>query len=309
MTMEKVRTVLIDEDSAGQRLDNFLLRELKGVPKSKVYRVIRRGEVRINGGRAKPLQKLKAGDRVRIPPVRQGEPGPAAVGSFQDLDALILFEDSHLLILNKPAGMAVHGGSGVQAGVIESLRHALPREKHLELVHRLDRGTSGCLMVAKKRKYLKLLQDALRQPGRISKFYQAVVHGAWPDTLDAVDQNLLTVSRSGQERFTRVDPVGKPALTTFRVIARAESLSWIEASPKTGRTHQIRVHARWARYPIVGDDRYGDQARDELLAVRPRRMLLHAHRLVIPAMDDRPAIEVAAPLDQRFSAFTEKYFH
>jgi len=162
--------------------------------------------------------------------------------------------------------------------------------------------------VAKKRKYLKSLQDALRQPGRIQKFYQAVVHGTWPDTLDAVDENLLTVSRAGQERFTRVDPAGKPALTAFRVLAHGDSISWIEASPKTGRTHQIRVHARWARYPIVGDDRYGDRARDELLPMRPRRMLLHAHRLVIPALDDRPALEVTAPPDERFSAFTDNYF-
>lgn len=306
--MAEVRTVLIDEDAAGQRLDNFLLRELKGVPKSKIYRVIRRGEVRINGGRAKPLQKLKAGDRVRIPPVRQGEPGQVAVGSFQNLDALILFEDSHLMILNKPAGMAVHGGSGVQAGVIESLRHALPQEKHLELVHRLDRGTSGCLMVAKKRKYLNSLQDALRRPGRISKFYHAVVHGDWPRDLTAVDDALLTVSKAGQERFTRVDTAGKPALTTFRVLAHGRGLSWVEASPKTGRTHQIRVHARWARHPIIGDDRYGDSSRDDMFGLRPRRMLLHSQRLVIPALDDRPAIEVTAPPDKRFQAFTEEHF-
>lgn len=305
MKADRVQLVDIDSETEGQRLDNFLIRHLKGLPKSRIYRIIRKGEVRVNGRRAKPLQRLISGDQVRVPPIKHLVERSEAVGSFQDVDSLILYEDKHLFIINKPAGMAVHGGSGVKAGVIESLRHLYPAEKNLELVHRLDRGTSGCLMVAKKRSYLRLLQDALRKPGQISKQYMAVVHGQWPASLHKIDEPLLTSSKTGQERFTRVDPGGKTALTRFSVLATEQDISVVQASPMTGRTHQIRVHARWARHPIVGDDRYGDQARDQLLSRNPKRMLLHARELRIPSLGERPALEVIAPLDQRFARFLE----
>ncbi|MBT4162776.1 MAG: RluA family pseudouridine synthase [Gammaproteobacteria bacterium] len=300
---EKVRLIEIDAETAGQRLDNFLIRTLKGLPKSRVYRIIRKGEVRINGRRAKPQVRLNDGDKVRIPPIRHLPDRDQAIGSFHDLDALILFEDTHLIVINKPAGMAVHGGSGIRTGVIESLRHARPDVPALELVHRLDRGTSGCLMIAKRRSYLRLLQDALRQPGTISKRYTAVVHGSWPLPLESIEEPLLTVSKAGLERFTRVDEAGKKAQTEFRVVSTDQTLSLIEARPMTGRTHQIRVHCRWARHPVVGDNRYGDELLDGGLKQRPRRMLLHARHITIPALGERPALEVTAPLDNDFEEF------
>ena len=298
MDAGRVQIVQVDRESDGQRLDNFLLRHLKGLPRSRVYRIVRKGEVRINGRRAKPQVRLKTGDEIRIPPVRDLAKRQEAIGNFQDPDSLILHEDSHLIVLNKPAGMAVHGGSGVAAGVIESFRHARPDLANCELVHRLDRGTSGCLMIAKRRSYLRLLQDALRQPGTISKHYIAVVHGRWREHTITVEEPLLTLSRAGQERFTRVDRSGKPARTLFRPLAANQDISVIEARPFTGRTHQIRVHCRWLRHPIVGDNRYGDEAADGGLRPAPRRMLLHARRLTIPALGDRGHLEINAPFDR-----------
>jgi 23S rRNA pseudouridine955/2504/2580 synthase len=297
----------VEEDSAGQRLDNFLMKTLKGVPKSKIYKIIRKGEVRINGKRAKPLARLTVGDQVRIPPISRQSERTEAVGSFRDLDSLIVYEDDNLLILNKPAGMAVHGGSGVSAAVIESLRAARPEGRRLELVHRLDRGTSGCLMVAKRRSALKVLQDALRQTGRIRKHYLAVVHGNWPERLKTIGEPLLTVSREGQERFTRVSPDGKPAVTRIRCLAATANLTLLQLSPETGRTHQLRVHTRWARHPILGDDRYGDSQLDADVA-RPRRMMLHAAALEIPALEGMQALRVQAPMDGDMLALVERAF-
>ena len=308
MESRQVQIIRIDAGVADQRLDNFLLKILKGLPKSRVYRIIRKGEVRINGKRARPQTRLNVGDEVRVPPIRHLPERGSAVGHFRDLDRLILFEDSHLLVLNKPAGMAVHGGSGVNAGVIESLRHARKDLAGAELVHRLDRGTSGCLMVAKKRSYLKLLQDALRNPGTISKTYLAVIHGEM-EKASAVEQPLLTVSKTGQERFTRVDQEGKPAKTLFNPVVTATGLTLVEASPLTGRTHQIRVHARWQRQPIIGDDRYGDTPRDSLLPMKPARMMLHAARLSIPSLGDRTSLEITAPVDISFNQFVESCLH
>ena len=299
------RIVSIDADLAGQRLDNFLIRQLKGLPKSRIYRIIRKGEVRVSGRRAKPETRLAAGDQVRIPPVAHLPQRDEAVGHFHDLDAMILHDSPGLLVINKPAGMAVHGGSGQSVGVIESLRHARPEGQRLELVHRLDRGTSGCLMVAKKRSYLRLLQDALRKPGTIRKTYAALVHGHWSGE-ELIDQPLLTVSNKGTERFTRVDPAGRPASTRFRGIASHKGLSLVAASPLTGRTHQIRVHARWARHPLLGDDRYGDRTLDD--TVGARTLMLHAWRLSIPALGDFPPLEVSADPDASFSGFFRNYF-
>lgn len=301
----------IDHDLAEQRLDNFLMKTLKGLPKSRLYRIIRKGEVRISGKRARPDDRLKVGDVVRVPPVAHLPERNTSVGSFRDLESLKLYEDDRLLVINKPAGMAVHGGSGVSAGVIESLRHALPEGKRLELVHRLDRGTSGCLMVAKKRSYLRLLQDALRQPGQIRKSYLALVHGLWPDDLNRIDQPLLTTTRQGNERVTRVNEQGKPAITEFTLLAHARSrgaeLSLVRASPLTGRTHQIRVHARWARHPLAGDDRYGDKQLD-LDARLGGGLMLHAAELSIPSLDGHPAIRVKAPLSSEFQREVDAIF-
>ena len=303
---KQARLVEIDDETAGQRLDNYLFRTLKGLPKSRVYRIIRKGEVRVNGRRIKPDWRLQAGDQVRIPPIVHLPDREQAVGHFHDLPGMILYESDRLLIINKPSGMAVHGGSGQQVGVIESLRHALPDGDRLELVHRLDRGTSGCLMVARRRSYLRLLQDALRKPGQIRKRYLALVHGEWPDSLTEVDQPLLTVSPTGQERVTRVDATGKPATTRFRVIARESGLTLLQASPMTGRTHQIRVHARWARHPLAGDDRYGDRLLDTEMGFS--QLMLHARGLDIPALGGQPAVSVEAPLNDAFAETLRKHF-
>ncbi len=298
MIGESVQKITVDSELAGQRVDNFLITLLKGLPKSRVYRIIRKGEVRINGRRCKPQSRLAAGDEVRVPPIRDLRERSVAVGHFDDLDALILCETEHLLVINKPAGMAVHGGSGQSVGVIESLRHARPEDKYLELVHRLDRATSGCLMIAKRRRYLKALQDALRRPGTIQKDYLALVHGRWPEHTRAVDQPILTTNRSGKERISRISEEGKAALTAFRVMSATDEVSLIQASPRTGRTHQIRVHTRWARHPIVGDERYGDELLDGMKP--PARMMLHAARLTIPALDGHPAQIIEAPLDDAY---------
>lgn len=296
-TSSKVQIVDIDTEDAGQRLDNFLIRALKGLPKSRIYRIIRKGEVRINGKRCRPESRLAAGDRVRIPPIQRLAERSSAVGNFKDLKNLVIYEDDRLLIVNKPAGMAVHGGSGVSVGVIESLRHLREEGDRLELVHRLDRGTSGCLMVSKKRSYLRLLQDALRKPGQIRKHYLALVHGDWPEGRTLVDEPLLTTNNAGKERNTRVSSDGKDARTEFTGLATDGEVSLVRAYPVTGRTHQIRVHARWARHPILGDDRYGSQELDGLLSYSGR-LALHAHELFIPALDAFPAIQAKAPLDQ-----------
>jgi len=224
---------------------------------------------------------------------------------FRDLDSLILHEDDYLIILNKPAGMPVHGGSGVAAGVIESFRHARPDLSRCELVHRLDKDTSGCLMIAKRRSYLRLLQEALRRPGTISKQYIAIVHGQWLEKTVIVDQPLLTLSREGQERFSRVEKSGKNARTHFRQLAVSPGISAIEARPLTGRTHQIRVHCRWLRFPIVGDNRYGDKTADSALSTKPPRMLLHARHLRIPTLGNQDQLEISAPLDRKTENYLE----
>jgi len=219
----QVAMLAIDQDQAGQRLDNFLMARLKGVPKSKVYNIIRKGEVRVNKGRVKPDYKLCAGDLVRVPPVRVSEKAPEAKASHQILALLaasVLYEDDGLLVINKPPGLAVHGGSGISLGLIETLRQMRPDARYLELVHRLDRDTSGCIMIAKKRSYLRHLQAALRDKdaGGISKVYRALVIGAWPSSCRRVDAPLLKSEVAADERVVRVHPEGKPSLTEFKVL-------------------------------------------------------------------------------------------
>lgn len=308
----RVRLVEIGTEAAGQRLDNYLIRLLKGLPKSRVYRIIRKGEVRINGRRVKPHVRLAPGDTVRIPPISHLPVRQQAVGTFKNLNETIIYEDNFLLVLNKPAGMAVHGGSGVNVGIIESLRHALPDGGDYELVHRLDRDTSGCLMIAKRRGYLRLVQGALRQTRQIGKTYLAVVYGKWPDDPVTANHRIETRVSSGGERISRVSKLGKPAITEFSKLAGNSDLSLVSASLLTGRTHQIRVHARYLRHPLVGDPKYGDEIRDRDL--KPPRMMLHASSLSIPALGDHPALEIHAPLDNAMgdfiaAAFGENYLN
>ena len=293
-----VRTVTIDDSNDGQRIDNFLLSTLKGVPRSWVYRVLRRGEVRVNKGRCKPERRLRRGDVVRIPPVRQSEK-PTSVVPARQIDIIenaVLFEDPALIVINKPAGFAVHGGSGLSHGVIEILRASRPKAPYLELAHRLDRETSGCLMLAKKRSALRRLQD-LQRRGDVEKRYRALLSGhvrkgGWRADLP-LQKNTL---KSG-ERIVRVDPRGKPAVTRFRVLHAFSDATLVEARLETGRTHQIRVHAAAAGHPILGDPKYGDETTDRTWKDRGlRRLFLHAASLAFAWPDDGIDFEIQAPL-------------
>jgi len=288
----------IGGELAGQRIDNFLLTRLKGVPRSHLYRVLRRGEVRVNKGRVRPSYRLREGDLVRVPPLRVGEAPPEVQPSQGELTRLrqaILFEDDRLIAVDKPAGLAVHGGSGLSYGVIEAMRRLRPDLGDLELVHRLDRETSGCLLLAKRRSALRALHAALRA-SEVDKRYLALLVGRLPRREVAVDvplrKNLL---RSG-ERVVRVDPVeGKPARSVFRRLRQIGDLSLVEVELLTGRTHQIRVHAAHLGTPIAGDDKYGDAAANRRLrAVGLKRLFLHAAALTIPR-EGRP-LRIEAPL-------------
>lgn len=300
----QVMIISIDEDQAGQRLDNFLIARLKGVPKSKIYNVIRKGEVRVNKGRIKPEYKLMAGDSVRVPPIRTAETGTEAKASHQMMSLLsrsILFEDDGLLVMSKPPGLAVHGGSGITLGLIETLRQMRPEARHLELVHRLDRDTSGCIMVAKKRSYLRHLQAALREKsagaGGITKVYQALVIGDWPKRVHQVNAPLLKTEVAGGERVVRVHPEGKSSLTEFKVLQRFDGFSLIEARPITGRTHQIRVHAQYAGCVLVGDEKYGnDEVNEVMRGLGIKRLFLHASSLSFCIPESDELIHVDAPL-------------
>ena len=280
-----VQTDLISDDQVGQRIDNYLLTRLKGAPRTLIYRILRKGEVRVNKGRVKPEYRLQAGDAVRIPPVRLPEAdAPALVGQsiLNTLQQNILYEGKGLIVVNKPAGLAVHGGSGLNFGVIEALRQLRPAEaQQLELVHRLDRDTSGCLMVARKRSMLRHLHAELRGdgPGRgVDKCYLALVRGRWPSSLKKVHAPLLKNNLRSGERMVEVNPEGKESLTEFRVVQRFGDLATlVEARPITGRTHQIRVHARHAGHPIAGDTKYGDDDFSRVIREKGgKRLFLHA---------------------------------
>jgi len=301
-----VQRVNVDEGGAGQRLDNFLLRLLKGVPKTHVYRVIRSGEVRVNRGRASADTRLALGDEVRLPPVRMSERAPvnAPAREFP-----ILYEDEHLIAVDKPAGVAVHGGSGVSFGVIEQLRRARPQARYLELVHRLDKQTSGVLLLAKKRSALTALQDQFRARAT-DKTYAALVIGAWPANKKVIDVPLHKVQGAdGQRRVHAVDPdddVGRRSITLVKVARRLAAYTLLDVTIKTGRTHQIRVHLAHEGHGIVGDDQYGDFALNRQLArgeglagVRFARMFLHAKRLAFdhPASGERIHLESPLPAE------------
>ncbi|MFA5630286.1 MAG: 23S rRNA pseudouridine(955/2504/2580) synthase RluC [Porticoccaceae bacterium] len=296
-----VRLITISEDEAGQRIDNFLLARLKGVPKSRIYRLLRKGEVRVNKGRIKPEYRLAAGDSVRVPPIRVAEgrdvPAPG-LALRAHLESSVLFENGELLVINKPQGLAVHGGSGVSLGLIEALRATRPGQT-LELVHRLDKGTSGCLLIAKKRAALRALQNQLRDH-EVEKIYLALVDGVWPKGLDVIDAPLDKVSVASGENFVRASRDGKNAVTRFRIHKRYADMTMLEVALETGRTHQIRVHCQLAGHPLLGDDKYGSDARNEEMRKRGlKRIFLHAHRLcfAIPSSGEQYCVEAPLPAD------------
>ena len=297
-----VKLVRVDDERAGQRIDNFLATQLKGAPRSLIYRLLRTGQVRINGKRAKPESRLAGGDEVRIPPVRLDEPGeqrrpPAAL--LARLDAAIVFEDDRLLALNKPSGLASHGGSGISFGTIESLRALRPNQS-LELVHRLDRDTSGLLIVAKKRSALVQLQALMREDAGsgLTKRYLALLTGRLPDGVLTVDAPLHIGLRQGGERHVQVHPQGKPSISHFRVLERRGGHSYCEVRIETGRTHQIRAHARHIGHAVAGDDKYGDEAVNRRLREQTglNRLFLHAASLEFTLDDGAAPYLLNAPL-------------
>ncbi len=305
----RVEWVQVSAETAGQRIDNFLLARLKGVPRSLVYRLLRRGEVRVNKGRARPSQRLAEGDQVRLPPLRRAEQGTPIAPSarLQDrLAAALLYEDDLVLVLNKPAGLAVHGGSGINLGVIESLRAMRP-DAELELVHRLDRDTSGCLLISKRRSALRRLHSQLRE-GEVDKRYLALLCGALPQAEIEVAAALSTNRVRGGERVVRVDPLnGKPSRTRFRVRQRLGALTLVEAELETGRTHQIRVHAAHLGAAVAGDPKYGDPATNARLeTLGLKRLFLHAAALSFRPKDDRPPVHVIAPLPDALEAVLKR---
>lgn len=304
----EVKLVEIGPEQDGQRIDNFLLTQLKGAPRSLIYRILRKGEVRVNKGRAQPQYRLKLGDQVRIPPVRLGEKNPVSPAErvLQQVEAAILYEDRKLLIINKPSGLAVHGGSGVSYGVIEALRAQRPDAPFLELVHRLDRDTSGCLIIAKKRSALRSLHELLRE-NRVEKYYLALVKGQWQGGAARINAPLQkNVLKSG-ERVVRVDAAGKEASSLFRPLAIGSQASLLEVKLETGRTHQIRVHAAHAGHPIAGDTKYGDSEFNKQMRQQGlKRLFLHAARLKFEFPEEGPHIEVSAPLDAELSTVLQR---
>jgi 23S rRNA pseudouridine955/2504/2580 synthase len=301
----QVRIVRVPEDRTGQRLDNFLLGQLKGAPKSLIYKIVRSGQVRVNGGRAKADTRLEGGDEVRIPPVHLNEPsekGAPPRGLLAAMQASIVFEDARLLAINKPSGLASHGGSGISFGAIETLRALRPKET-LELVHRLDRDTSGLLVIAKKRSALSELQALMREndldDGRgIEKRYLTLLVGRMPDGVMTVDAPLHIGLRQGGERHVQVNSNGKASLSHFKVLERRGGHSYCEVRIETGRTHQIRVHAQHIGHPVAGDDKYGDPAVNKRLReqIGLKRMFLHAASLEFALDGGRAEYSLHAPL-------------
>ncbi len=289
-----VRHVEIDAEFAGQRLDNYLSRELRGVPRTLVYRLLRRGEVRVNGGRVKPAYRLQAGDDLRLPPVREGR-GSTTEPSAQVLERLeqaVLHEDDELIVLNKPSGLAVHGGSGLGYGIIEAMRRLRPQCRFLDLAHRLDRDTSGCLVIAKRRSMLKAVHAALRA-GEVDKRYHALLAGTLERRTQAVEARLERQKGRGGESVMRVSAAGKPARTVFHRERTLPGWTLVEAELHTGRMHQIRAHAAHMGHPVAGDRRYGDKAGNrEARQAGLKRLFLHAASLTLP----HGPLTVRAPL-------------
>lgn len=307
----KARRLPAGEGAEGQRLDNFLLRELAGVPRSRVYRLLRRGEVRVNGKRKKADYRLSATDEVRLPPVREqpaAEAGPRRVPDalLATVQQAILHEDARLLVLNKPAGLAVHGGSGLAFGAIEALRALRPTES-LELAHRLDRDTSGCLLIARTRGALRALHALLRE-GTVEKHYATLVAGRWPLGRKTIDAPVLTNTRQGGERVVRVHRAGKIALSVFNPREHFRDIATrMDVAIHTGRTHQIRVHAAFAGHPVAGDEKYGDrECNARLRTIGLRRMFLHAASIAFTWPEGGAEFRIEAPLPPDLVAVLEK---
>lgn len=302
-----VQLVTIAEEEAGQRIDNYLLRVCKGVPKSHIYRILRSGEVRVNKGRIDQLYRLEAGDVVRIPPIRIAEKA-AGSAPVPGAEFAIVHEDSHLLVIDKPAGVAVHGGSGVSYGVIEQLRAARPQAKFLELVHRLDRETSGLLLLAKKRSALTNLHEQMRD-GKTDKRYLTLVSGNWTNPRQHVKLPLHKFTTPDGERRVVVQAGGQEAHTVFNLLRRWEGFALLEAELKTGRTHQIRVHLASSGFPIAGDEKYGDFALNKQLQKANdtrgalKRMFLHAYRITFQHPETGKPMTLTAPLPAECERF------
>lgn len=315
MTTEKiisstVQFFTISDDEAGQRLDNFLLAKLKGVPKSLIYRIVRKGEVRVNKGRIKPDYKLQADDLVRVPPVRVAEKNEAPISTklnkVAELEQQILYEDEVMLVINKPSGIAVHGGSGLSFGVIEALRALRPEARFLELVHRIDRDTSGILLVAKKRSALRNLHEQLREKV-VQKDYLALVRGQWQSHVKVIKAPLLKNELSSGERIVRVSEEGKPSETRFSIEERYSIATLVKASPVTGRTHQIRVHTQYAGHPIALDDKYGEREFDaKMQQLGLQRLFLHAYAIRFQHPKTGEEMVITAPLDKTLKAVLAK---
>lgn len=304
-----VRYLEVDAEQAGQRLDNFLLTALKGVPRSLIYRVVRTGQVRVNHGRAQAGLRINAGDRIRIPPLRLTIEKPQITPLTADLNKLataIIYEDNKLLIINKPTGIAVHGGSGINYGVIEALR--ILRHQNLELVHRLDRDTSGCLMLAKRRSELHWLHQAL-QNNQLEKRYLALLVGCMTHSKIEVDMPLRKNTVQSGERIVRIDVTGKPARTEFKRLRQFATTTLVEIRPHTGRTHQIRVHAAHLGMPVAGDEKYGNKEfNTKLRKIGLKRLFLHAKTLIIPRSDTSKNLEITAPLDAELAMLLNKLY-
>ena len=306
LSKDSVSRHRIGDEAGGQRIDNYLVKLLKGVPKSHVYRILRSGEVRVNGGRAKPDYRVQGGDELRVPPVRVAERAPRAAPPVSAaLERAILLEDEYLLALNKPSGLAVHGGSGINFGVIEQLRAQRPQSRFLELVHRLDRDTSGVLLLAKKRSALTALHAELRE-GRVRKFYLALVKGKWLDGKQSVRLNLHKYLLASGERRVAVKADGQESHTIFALERACGDFSLLRAELKTGRTHQIRVHLAHLGFPIAGDDKYGDFESNKLLARSGlKRMFLHAANVTFRHPASGAKVTVEAPLPAELQNFLQ----
>ncbi|AMG29570.1 23S rRNA pseudouridine(955/2504/2580) synthase RluC [Grimontia hollisae] len=303
----KVQFIDISDDIAGQRIDNFLRNRLKNVPKSMIYRVLRKGEVRVNKKRIKPEYKLQAGDVIRVPPIKipetaQAEAPSTKLNRVAELEKCVIYEDDHMLVLNKPSGTAVHGGSGLHFGAIEAMRSLRPDARFLELVHRIDRDTSGILLIAKKRSALRHLQAQFREK-TVQKYYFALTMGNWKPSMKKVTAPLL---KNEVNSIVRVNPDGKPSETRFKVLEQFDQATLVQASPITGRTHQIRVHAQYVGHPLAWDDRYGDPRFDAYTKkFGLNRLFLHAANIKFTHPGSGEMMDISAPMDKQLEKTLE----
>ncbi|WP_407330618.1 23S rRNA pseudouridine(955/2504/2580) synthase RluC [Enterovibrio sp. 27052020O] len=303
----QVQFIDISDDIAGQRIDNFLRNRLKNVPKSMIYRVLRKGEVRVNKKRIKPEYKLQEGDVIRLPPIKIPEVTQVAAPSTKldrvaELEKCVIYEDDHMLVLNKPSGTAVHGGSGLHFGAIEAMRALRPDARFLELVHRIDRDTSGILLIAKKRSALRHLQAQFREK-TVQKYYFALAMGKWKPSMKKVTAPLL---KNEVNSIVRVNPNGKPSETRFKILEQFEQATLVQASPITGRTHQIRVHAQYSGHPLAWDDRYGDPRFDAYTKkFGLNRLFLHAANIKFTHPGTEEMMDISAPLDKQLERVLE----